>query len=302
MIKQVDSITFRLLVLAKRLYLHGCVHASNKDEISKMIAIHNFDNAIEFILKCLATQYTKIKSAKDEFKFKDLWNEINIALPSSLDPLPFEDQIKALHDLRNGVQHAGDIPDLNSVIKYQGYSEDFFKKVVKKYFGVSYDQMTLATLIDNPQLKDMILSAEKALESGQYDKCMSTCMNTFYSASFKHTDAFYKAGYIGAFWGLSLDFENFINDQYIETKYGNTPYYELAQEVSEAFQQLGQASMAMQFLDEFKVDFLKFAYTINDTRINRENLSEPEIKERTKSVLEFVTNLILKWQEIGLLK
>ncbi|MBF8303207.1 MAG: hypothetical protein HW396_1488 [Candidatus Dadabacteria bacterium] len=46
----------RRLVLAKKLYLHGCGHASAKDEVSRMLAIHNFDNAVEIVLKCVATK------------------------------------------------------------------------------------------------------------------------------------------------------------------------------------------------------------------------------------------------------
>jgi len=96
----------RRLVLAKKLYLHGCSHASAKDEVSRMLAIHHFDNAIEIVLKCVATKCGGVSSSRQEYRFKDLWNEI---VQQGMD-LPLKDQIFSLHDLRNLIQHQGDIP------------------------------------------------------------------------------------------------------------------------------------------------------------------------------------------------
>lgn len=45
------------LVLAKKIYIHGCAHASEKDPVSLMLAVHHFDNAVEMVLKCIATKF-----------------------------------------------------------------------------------------------------------------------------------------------------------------------------------------------------------------------------------------------------
>lgn len=305
MINQVDPTMFRRLVLAKRLYLHGCVHAANKDDISKMIAIHNFDNSIEFILKCLATKYGVYDRIKRlELYFHDLWNEINNEIKCKCkSKLPYRKIMKDLHNLRNTVQHQGDIPSFNSVIKYLGYSEEFFKKVVEDHFEVSYDQLTLTTLIDNSELRDRVSLAEIALNSKRYDECINHCMNALY-ISFRISNILDHAKKLGTFWGLGPEFKNLTDKKstYIEEKYSNTPFYEFAIVVSKALRQVGQSTMAMQYLDEYKVDFIKFFAIKKEIDENLENLSEPELKERAQFALEFVLNFLLNWQEIGLLK
>src|SRR4030066_40493 len=75
-------------------------------------------------LRCRATKSGVVSSSKREYKFKDLWNEVvkrgvNLSL---------KDQVFSLHDLRNLVQHQGDIPPMEAIIKYKGYVEDFFTK------------------------------------------------------------------------------------------------------------------------------------------------------------------------------
>jgi len=64
------------LVLAKGIYRHGCWHAMNKDEISRILAVHHFDFAVEIVLRCLATKYKVLKSPRQELTFKKLWEEI----------------------------------------------------------------------------------------------------------------------------------------------------------------------------------------------------------------------------------
>lgn len=298
MIMNVDPTTFRRLVLAKRIYLHGCTHASQKDNISKMIAIHNFDNAIEFVLKCLATRYNVVSSTKADFSFKQLWDMINKEIPNDL---PLKTEMFNLHDLRNGVQHAGNIPDHASVIMNQGYSEEFFRRVVTTYFHVSYDQLNLAQLIEKKEIRRGILWAEDALESQQYKKCMDNCVTALYTA-FRVSRILDEAKALGTYWGLSSEFNKLTDKKstHIEEKYANTPCYELAKEVGKALRQVGQAAMAMQYLDEYKVDFLKFFRMVRDSDENYSNLSESEKKDRAQRALEFAMNFILKWQEIGL--
>jgi len=65
----------RRLVLAKGIYLHGCTHALRKDHVSRMLAIHHFDNAIEIVLKSIASKQG-IKSERKFFTFEELLGKI----------------------------------------------------------------------------------------------------------------------------------------------------------------------------------------------------------------------------------
>jgi len=87
-----------------------------------------------------------------------------------------------------------------------------------------------------------------------------------------------------------------LREDYLE-KYKEKDYHELAKELRGAILQWGQATTGMQFLDEYRMAFLKHREIVEML----ENLSDEEIKDNAKFSLNFVTSLILKWQEEGLL-
>ena len=73
----------------------------------------------------------------------------------------------------------------------------------------------------------------------------------------------------------------------------------LAKDFSKALLQLGQASTGMQFLEEFKSKFIEFRKLID----NLENIpAEEELREKARFSLDFIRNLIFKWQEEGLIR
>ncbi len=115
MIKENEII--KRLLLAKKLYLHGCEHAYANDRISRLLTIHHFDNSVEIVLKCIANK-KKLKPKGKYFYFDELVENIK--------NLPYQDHIKGLHNVRNNVQHNADIPDKEVIIKYKVYVLDFF--------------------------------------------------------------------------------------------------------------------------------------------------------------------------------
>ena len=161
--KEKRNSEIRRLVLAKTLYLHGCTHASRKDNVSRMLAVHHFDNAVEMVLKCVATKQG-IRPERKHFYFGDLLGK--------MDGLPLKEQMKGLHEVRNIVQHQGDIPSTDSVIKYKSYTEDFFKEVCGGIFNVPYEELFLSALIENEDLRKRVLKAEEALGREEFKLCI----------------------------------------------------------------------------------------------------------------------------------
>jgi len=289
---EIVSSEIRRLVLAKGVYLHGCTHARNKDEVSRLLAIHHFDFTVEMVLKCLATKYSVLDSARQELRFKDLWNEIVNNGPK----LPLKKQIFDLHDVRNLAQHAGVVPPYEEVIKFKGFVEDFLNIVVESEFGIKFDELSLAKLVENEQLKNKIREAEQALSKENYEECISKCADALIDATFDIGDIFGKAGILTGYFGADKELINVVSNNYAE-KYKDKEFYELAKELSKAIHQLGMASTGMQFLDEYRIDFIKFMRILNQVS----NASKEELKDWAYFSINFVTNLILKWQEEGLL-
>lgn len=278
-----NSSQIRQLVLAKSLYLHGCTHALHKDDISRMVAVHHFDNAVEMVLRCAVIKKGKVP----EKYFEQLLGQ--------LDGLALTEQMRSLHKLRNTIQHSGDIPSPDSVIKYKGYTEDFFIEVCDKIFSIPYDKLYLSELIENKKLKEQMQIADEAFGKGEFKQCIELCDDAFMSATFEEADVFYSAGMLTGYWGASEELKTILSEEYAE-KYRGTDHYDLARELRGAIIQWGQATTGMQFLEEHRMDFLSYRRIAE----NVEQLSASELKDGAQFCLHFVTNVILKWQEQGL--
>jgi len=278
-----DGSEIKRLVLAKSLYLHGCTHAANEDEVSRMVAIYHFDNAIEMVLKCVVVK----KGKKPARYFEDLLERAG--------DLTLSEQMGSLHRLRNNVQLAGDVPSVDSVIKYKGYAGDFFRGVCDKILGVLYDELFLSELIGNENLREQVRKSEEAFGKREFEKCVKLCDDAFISATFEEADIFYKAGVLTGYWGASEELKTVLEQDYPE-KFRDKEYYNLAKELCGAIKQWGQAAIGMQFLDEYRVDFIKYRQIVEST----EEFTEEKLKDHAQFCLNFVTSVVLKWQAEGL--
>jgi len=187
------------LILAKGIFLHGCTHATAKDEVSRCLAIHHFDFAVEMVLKSIAVKKNILTSSRRDLDFKKLWSKIT---EKGID-LPLRMRMFDLHDLRNLIQHAGTVPSLEDVTNFKGYVESFLEQVVKNEFSVAFDELSLACLIHNPKLKKLLQEAESLFKEGKYKECISMCDEALIRATFEIGDIFSKAGMLTGYFGAS---------------------------------------------------------------------------------------------------
>ena len=150
-------------------------------------------------------------------------------------------------------------------------------------------------MIGNKRLKEQVRIADEAFGKGEFKKCIELCDDAFMSATFEEADVFYSAGMLTGYWGASEELKKVLREEYPE-KYRDTDRYDLAHELRGAIIQWGQAATGMQFLEEYRMDFLRYR-RIAETA---EQLSADELKDGAQFCLHFVTSVILKWQEQGL--
>jgi uncharacterized protein YaaR (DUF327 family) len=280
------------LILAKGIFLHGCSHVNAKDKVSIVLSIHHFDFAVEMVLKCVAVKHNVVSSAKQEFKFKDLWNEIT---QRSID-LPLKSRMFELHDLRNLIQHAGVTPSLEEVMNFKEYVETFLEQVIEKEFETSFDGLSLAQLIQNAELRQILQKANRLFKEGEYKECILASDEALIKASFEVTDIFGKAGILTGYFGAGDELKIIISKDYAE-KYKDKEFYILAKDLSKTILQWGQASTGMQFLNGLRGKFLEFRELIS----NLDVVPKEELREKACFSLDFVIELILKWQEEGIM-
>jgi hypothetical protein len=182
---------------------------------------------------------------------------------------------------------------------FKRYIEDFLKEVTEKEFGLPFDKISLVQLIENIKLRRTIQKAEKSFGDGRYKRCIDLCKKAFGDA-FDATNVSKKAGILtGYFAAVAEEHQNelikIINKSYLK-KYKQKEIRILAKELGEAVLQIAQASTVMQFLDEYKSDFIKFI------SIDIKTIPSKQHKDYAQFSLDFVISLILKWQNDGLFK
>jgi hypothetical protein len=140
--------TKRRLIYVKKLYLHGQEHIPYQTEFDRLIAIHHFDNAVELLLKCMATQFSATFKNPQSVKFPDLWNEVSEEYQKKIgSELPKKTEMFQLHSLRCDVQHWGLSPFSSEVVnRFDVYVSDFVTQVMQDVFGIDFKELFMSAL------------------------------------------------------------------------------------------------------------------------------------------------------------
>lgn len=170
---KMDEATRRRLVYVKKLYMHGHDHVANGTEVDRMIAIHHFDNAVELLLKCVATVCNVPLRVRTTFP--DLWNEVNKKFI-----LPKKMEMFRLHSLRSDIQHLGVSPiSLTIVNRFDIYTDDFIRAILKDVFDLEYGDLFMSCLIEDEKVRGLLTKAEKALDMGNYKESVELVSAAF---------------------------------------------------------------------------------------------------------------------------
>jgi len=274
----------RKLALAKSIFLHAQILSRVKDIRSRIMAILELDFVAEILLKCLAAKYNIDYRRK---RFPEILKE----LKKKISKLPFTEELEVLHQKRNLVQHDASIPSIEDVLRFKNCLESFAVEIVREEFKIEWKEITLSFLISNPELRKLVANAEILFYKGKYKECIYMCENVLTKAAIEVGDIFGKAGLLTGYFGAGEELINVISKDYPE-KYKEKEFYQPVKELSKAILQLGQAVSGMQFLGEYRADFIKFRHLVE----NVENLKENDLKEAAEFALNFIFSLLLKWQ------
>ncbi len=180
-----DELIIELLSRANLFLSHAVHHSNGESTLDNMVAIHDFDNTIEFILKIISLHLdigTITGKNLDDIYFSSLASEINIFLKKNYYwPLPYFNEIKNLHKIRNLVQH-GSLDPLTDLKRWRIICTNFFDKVLLKLFNLTRDQISIANLITNTQIKKLYKKAEKYFKEKKYLEAVITARDVFENA------------------------------------------------------------------------------------------------------------------------
>lgn len=163
-----DSITYRKLVIIRQVYQRAVVQASNSQStVDRLLSVVAFDLAIEMGLKAVATALDLAKTPNDTFPGV-LQQAQDIMSKQNLGDLPERAHILHVHNVRNGAQHKASWPSVSDVSDCRTYTRDFLQTLVQQVWGIAFDQISLATLIQTPLLQQLLQEVDAGLVAGNW--------------------------------------------------------------------------------------------------------------------------------------
>lgn len=177
------------LIRASQFFDHAKMHAFSEGEFDYMIAIHNLDNAVEYMLRIII-RHLEIEEntgkSIDSCELSCMIGEISKYLKEVEGPsLSCVQELKTIRVLRNMVQHAMVNPEADIRV-YLNYAEKFFNKSLEKYFGLSINELQYSSLIKDDEIKNLLFEAEKDIKKKNYLKSVVNSRNVFELARFKY--------------------------------------------------------------------------------------------------------------------
>jgi len=289
------------LVVAKSVLLHGISHSMSKDPLSRIIAILHFDYFVEAVLKAFLRAENISTSKLSKMNLFELLKEADKLWKIKFkESLPFRYEIGGLRKLRDQVQHEAHIPSIEDVERYRVIIKDFAYKIFEKEFNLKFDEVSLSDLIEDSELRQDIKVVEKIINEGEYKEALERLNRVLEKIIFSKSRVFEQAGALAGHL-LGESFIKLINEyefkKLVDEIHDNN-IKEMLTIMRNAVIELGMTATTLQFLNDLKVSFLRHMERYRKLETGTYEPTEDEVLDS----LNFTRSLIIKWQELGLLR
>lgn len=311
--KSSDALRRDQLLLAKELYPHGLEHSRLAGRLNHMIAVHNFHNAVEIVLRAIMLRYG-IRPGKKMIKvsFEEMMEVIDKHFKEEDIELPRRDDLGVLNQKRNHVQHHGIGVAVEEMDLWRECIRDFMKKAYKQYFEVNFEALSRLDWIDDELLKEGLRLAEESCQDGKCTASLLLSKMVFQWASYS----------VWEFLPDDSSFDRFFADAIIDgptekrPQSGSTKLKKPSFEIlaihnylkllhtmvreSEYFAAVLSTGIS---LNAFKAFEGRTPRVLEDGRIPFWPVREPskdDQQEAATAVPRFVIGTIINWQELGL--
>lgn len=286
--------TFRRLLLAKQLYLHGLDSSFKAGALNKMIAVHNFHNAIEVVLRAIFLQH-EIRAEKQlNIDFESMLNEIDNhqKFKDAERRLPYRQEIRNLNQLRNLVQHHAVEPESSTMDDWRVFTKRFLIRTFSEYFGLNFDELSSVSLINDQRLRALLILASEKVTMSDWATAISLTKIAFEYSSSSIASALPSEGFNSSF--------------FVTTRFRDEDR-ELARAINSIYQRIREAEtlsgvlasgVTLTQLKKFEDSTPHVMFAIDGTPHlqGRAEYTQDECKWSH----DFVVNTIINWQLLGL--
>ena len=173
-----------MLNRAKALLVHAEKHMHIDTAIDRMIAVHNLDNAVEYLLRTLLIhlsydEWNKAKPLPTIVELKSLCKEARDFLSDRFNvQLKYTDEVGLIRQLRNGIQH-GLVDPTRDIERIKNITYRLFDHILSTCFGAAISDLTYSRLVQDKTVGRLLKQCEKAINSRNYEKAVAFARNAF---------------------------------------------------------------------------------------------------------------------------
>jgi len=172
----IEKGTITKILLSRRLYHISLESLDSTNELSLSIGVILLQDSVEIFLRAVSDQ---VKAAiKDKTSFDQYFNEINKKLAPV--KLPFESRLTSLNKLRVNAKHYGMVPSKSETDGLISVVKEFFEEVSIQVFKREFVTISLVDLLNKGEEKNLLLAAEEAYSTQDYNKVLLNCRKALY--------------------------------------------------------------------------------------------------------------------------
>lgn len=173
-----DIETVRRLSLARHLYQLGKSSLASPNDMYLFAAVNLLQDAVEAFLIAVG-DYVKAEIDQNT-KFDKYFVLINEKI--SPKELPFKSKLLRLNRIRIDSKHYGIQPARDECDRVVVSVREFFDEVSSSVLGVNFSTVSAIDLLDEGEMKDLLLEAKVARESDDDETCVIACRKVLYVA------------------------------------------------------------------------------------------------------------------------
>lgn len=296
--------TYRRLLLSKNIYLHGLGHSRANSPLDKMIAIHNFHNALEIVLRSIFLHHEIRPEKQLNIDFESMLNEIDSheKFRQNNIKLPYRQELRNLNQVRNMVQHHAVEPEASTIDDWRVFTNRFLIKAFKTYFNEDFDELTSTNFIECDGLKRLLLIGYELQEKHQYLESVIAAKLAFIYASYSIQRFLPSDGLNSDFFVISsISSELRRLDLRLSGKVEDI-IRKIYDKISESQRYSAIISSGVSFYDYKRYEELtpSITLTLSGSYVVQMGPNFNPDSESSSWVLSFVEQAIIKWQLAGI--
>jgi hypothetical protein len=159
------NIIVNRLARIKYLYKIGIEQSKQVEAFAGFSILTFHDSAEMFLLLILEDREETIqKNRHNKISFMEYWDLFK--------DLTLRKSMNNLKERRKNIKHKGLFPSISDIEESRITITNFFRENTLNFFGIDFDSISLADLIEFPNIKEFVLKAESCLRENKIYECL----------------------------------------------------------------------------------------------------------------------------------